>query len=304
MVAQEVNSATGTGLLLPTGLTGITCDINSSADTSVPAETFTTGSFPNYGTSFGSIAETKLNGNGAGAGKNPKRAGINGGSITTTNNPPQVGDTATAPIICDGGIVTWYRLDPSVEGGRVYLTQGPTYTMVINDVDYSVYSEVRCPDSSSPTGYGQSIPSQQTAKVAVPAQFTYTWEYGLATYSASWTRKFDFTAKYWCNTGALANAAEIIEESNGLFPTQRYGIRVTRRTAVLTYVCSPPATSSNIDTLLIEYKNNLGAWVYWYGFQALEGTYYEPLQGKSYTLTESVPVYEVTVNGFVLPPTS
>jgi len=48
VVAQEVNAATGSGLLLPTGLSGITCDVNSSSDTSVPAETFTTGSFPDY----------------------------------------------------------------------------------------------------------------------------------------------------------------------------------------------------------------------------------------------------------------
>ena len=48
VVAQEVNAATGTGLLLPTGLSGITCDVNSSADTSVPAETFTEGVFSDY----------------------------------------------------------------------------------------------------------------------------------------------------------------------------------------------------------------------------------------------------------------
>ena len=49
LVAQEVNDATGSGLLLPTGLSGITCDINSFSDASVPAETFTDGDFPDYG---------------------------------------------------------------------------------------------------------------------------------------------------------------------------------------------------------------------------------------------------------------
>jgi hypothetical protein len=49
LVAQEVNDATGSGLLLPTGLSGVTCDVNSSSDTSVPAESFTDGSFPDYG---------------------------------------------------------------------------------------------------------------------------------------------------------------------------------------------------------------------------------------------------------------
>jgi len=57
VVAQEVNAATGTGLLLPTGLSGITCDVNSSSDTSVPGETFTTGSFPDYGSNLDGLDE-------------------------------------------------------------------------------------------------------------------------------------------------------------------------------------------------------------------------------------------------------
>ena len=52
VVALEVNAATGSGLLLPTGLSGITCDVNSSADTSVPAETFTAGVFSEYGSNI------------------------------------------------------------------------------------------------------------------------------------------------------------------------------------------------------------------------------------------------------------
>ena len=60
VVAQEVAAATGTGLLLPTGLTGITCDVNSSADTSVPAETFTEGTFPDYGIGISEIEEEEL----------------------------------------------------------------------------------------------------------------------------------------------------------------------------------------------------------------------------------------------------
>ena len=39
VVAKEVNAAVGAGFVLPTGLSGITCDVNSSADTSVPADT-------------------------------------------------------------------------------------------------------------------------------------------------------------------------------------------------------------------------------------------------------------------------
>jgi hypothetical protein len=39
VVAKEVDAAVGTGFVLPTGLSEITCDVNSSSDTTVPADT-------------------------------------------------------------------------------------------------------------------------------------------------------------------------------------------------------------------------------------------------------------------------
>jgi hypothetical protein len=39
VVAKEVNAAVGAGFVLPTGLSGITCDVNSPTDTTVPADT-------------------------------------------------------------------------------------------------------------------------------------------------------------------------------------------------------------------------------------------------------------------------
>jgi hypothetical protein len=62
----------------------------------------------------------------------------------------------------------FYRLDPTVEGGRVFLGGGPTYTLVINDVDYSVYSETRCPDPSASDGYGEPIASSVVGPVVLP----------------------------------------------------------------------------------------------------------------------------------------
>jgi hypothetical protein len=60
VVAQEVDAATGTGILLPTGLTGVTCDVNSSGDTSSPGESFTDGTFPNFGSNVDEIEEAEL----------------------------------------------------------------------------------------------------------------------------------------------------------------------------------------------------------------------------------------------------
>jgi hypothetical protein len=39
VVAKEVDAAVGAGLVLPTGLTGVTCDVNSSGDTTIPPDT-------------------------------------------------------------------------------------------------------------------------------------------------------------------------------------------------------------------------------------------------------------------------
>jgi hypothetical protein len=205
VVAQEVASATGGGLILPTGLTGITCDINSSSDTSVPADISSgNGDIPDESLFETEVAEIQPmdtsaqvdedddeDGNGValseaavrfwyggGSSANPKDAlssqteSVPSGSVsdyTYSGDPenPVVGDTVTAPEICEGGVVVWYRIDPSVEGGKVLVPGATsTYTMVINDIDYSVYAELFCPDPSSPTGYGEPIQLGPTPIIA------------------------------------------------------------------------------------------------------------------------------------------
>jgi len=167
VVAQEVAAAVGSGLLLPTGLTGVTCDVNSSSDTSVPEETFTDNFFPDYGFDFDSIEESGLDDPPE---DNPEddldnQTPQSSESLTSSGDitNPEVGDTLTAPAICEGGRVTFYRNDPSAPGGRVIVAQATsTYTMIINDVDYSVYAEIECPEPSSPTGYGEPIATAPT----------------------------------------------------------------------------------------------------------------------------------------------
>jgi hypothetical protein len=171
IVAQEVDAAVGGGILLPTGLTGITCDINSSTDTSVPADTSVndwvlpgSNAFDFGISNFGNDAFDGGNVN------NPRGSfGSYNDGYTYSGDPenPVVGDTVTALEICEGGVIVWYRIDPSVEGGKV-LVPGTTstYTMVINDIDYSVYAELFCPDPSSPTGYGEPIQLGPTPIIA------------------------------------------------------------------------------------------------------------------------------------------
>jgi hypothetical protein len=163
VVAQEVNAATSSGLIVGTGLSAITCDINSFSDTSVPAETFTSGAFPNYGLSFSGLNESGLDDPPI---SNPSgNLGVPTPSLTSDGDidDPKVGDELTAPSICEGGEVIFYRIDPAVAGGRVIAAEATaTYTMIINDVDLSVYAEVRCPDPSSPDGYGEPIRTAAT----------------------------------------------------------------------------------------------------------------------------------------------
>jgi hypothetical protein len=198
VVAKEVNAATGAGLVLPTGLTGVTCDINSSVDLTIPEDIsldpeywedyWTDNGFPDlfddatYNTDVAEIDPIDTSGLGGidsslptgwtstgGSENNPSDSldsqtgsvpSGSGSGYTYSGDPenPVVGDTVTAPSLCEGGIFTFYRVDPTVPGGKVVAAQATsTYTMVINDIDKSVYAEISCPDPSSPTGYGEPI---------------------------------------------------------------------------------------------------------------------------------------------------
>jgi hypothetical protein len=353
LVAQEVNDATGSGLLLDTGLSGITCDINSFSDTSVPAETFTDGSFPDYDTDINnrnysckgvaaiqfsfevfngsntvtwynarlvgtiwryyfpvgsntevfqglgagqvrSVRNTGCGGNGSGGqldgnsldgfaeaggfdgasdGGDPTEDnlddGIGGQSTpsgaqpTLTSNgdidAPVVGDTLTAPVICAGGEVVFYRLDPTVEGGRVFLGGGPTYTLVINDVDYSVYSETRCPDPTSPTGYGEPIASGPTGPVDEWRRFTQTGEF-----AAYRTVNQTITALYNCSEVLIQNATSQVD--GPFFYAARnnvVGYRLGVNTSVITYVCPPTSVDTNTVTMGVSvlYSNNTSEFI-------------------------------------------
>ena len=99
VVALEVNAATGSGLLLPTGLSGISCDINSSADTSVPAETFTEGTFPEFGSdisNFGGGGGGEF-GDGDPTGDNPEDDKDNQEDAGPFVNYPKPGDPEYPP---------------------------------------------------------------------------------------------------------------------------------------------------------------------------------------------------------------
>jgi hypothetical protein len=257
VVAQEVNSATGSGLLLPTGLSGISCVVNSSADTRVPAETFTEGTFPEYGSNISNF--------GGGSGSGGGNGGFGDGDSTKDNEddgkdgqaqpaPPQPptptdgdpdnpvpGDTLTAPSICEGGRVIWYRVDPSVEGGRVFLGGGPSYTLTINDIDYSVYYEIECPDPSTPTGYGEPIASAPTPTNGfIPTPSTITVNVVSEIY--------DFSGeKLFCGSGTVANNRSTQLSTASFSVSNVVGYMQLNNVAIDTFVCTGPSVGTVKD---------------------------------------------------------
>jgi hypothetical protein len=298
VVAQEVNDATGGGLILPTGLTGITCDINSSSDSSVPADTSSgNGDIPDE-----SLFETQVSeiqpmdtsaqvdedddedGNGVElseaakrywyggwSGSNPKDAlsGQTGsapsgsGNYTYSGDPdnPKVGDTVTAPEICEGGQVTFYRLDPTVPGGKVIAAQATsTYTMVINDVDKSVYAEVSCPDPSSPTGYGDPIQLGPTPIIKDPNVFEYVS-------NNAFSIEFDYKrivveppTKLCSNNGAVG-AGGTFQNTYKFTSTGKFGFKYTLATVTGSITCAP-SSSNPANWIRIDVRNTAnGEWV-------------------------------------------
>jgi hypothetical protein len=282
VVAKEVNAAVGAGFVLPTGLSGITCDVNSSSDTSIPADTSldpgdwnipADGSFDvdvieldptdlddMPSTSIDALAVGGIGGLGGfgggggsnAAGGNPEDGGKNNQTIPSTSLPaptstgdinnPEVGDTLTTPIICEGGRVRYYRRDPAAPGGKVYLSEGPTYTLVINDVDYSVYSEIECPDPTSPTGYSEPV----SGPWLLPVSDGWTRFGETGEFVANRTVNQSITALYNCSGGLIQDATSVVD--GPFFFAARnnvVGYKFGGNTSVITYVCPPTPVDTN-----------------------------------------------------------
>ena len=179
VVAQEVNAAVGGGLLLPTGLSGVTCDINSSSDTSVPAETFTTGSFPDYSSAISPFTEFNRFGfDSFGAVRNPKQStaiprNITGG--TGSGGSIEIGDTLAYDPGCPGAYIEW-RLVDDATGAYTVVSSGVAATYIVASTAVAagktVYGIGRCPDPTAPSqedgtipaGYGPPITSNPAPK--------------------------------------------------------------------------------------------------------------------------------------------
>jgi hypothetical protein len=197
VVAKEVNAAVGAGFVLPTGLSGITCDVNSSSDTTVPADTSLDPDdwdLPDDGDFDTDVTEVPpvdfpgvvggVSGGGGGGGGGGPEGDPTGDNPPDPNAPQEVpstpvpapsgpaipapGDPLTAPPYCEGGKITWYRDNPEAPGGREVVGEGGTYTPTPDDNGYPIYFEVECPDPTSPTGYSEPASSPWIGPVRDP----------------------------------------------------------------------------------------------------------------------------------------
>jgi hypothetical protein len=126
LIALDVAAAVGTGIILPSGRTGVSCDVNSSSDNTIPAETFTyaDGADPlelspsGGGLGFNDSAPTGDTGN--------ADDGLDGALppniLFPANMPAGIGSAlypfadATGPCGSSGNIesITWYKDDVKI----------------------------------------------------------------------------------------------------------------------------------------------------------------------------------------------
>jgi hypothetical protein len=107
-------------------------------------------------------------------------------------------DLETAPT-CPNGQVTWYKR-PKDGGERTQVQQDnlvgsatSTYTVGTEDIDYTIEADSRCPDPSSPDGYGSPV-TQTTGPVEANYNFynyvrwtgTKTTPSGRTAYTSAW----------------------------------------------------------------------------------------------------------------------
>lgn len=79
---------------------------------------------------------------------------VPGSGFITYTSPFVVTDTVSGTPSCAGGIVSWYRYDPSTGNETLLLEDSLSYTTVSGDIGFQIQAEVACPDPFSSTGFG------------------------------------------------------------------------------------------------------------------------------------------------------
>lgn len=172
LVALAVSQAAGAGYLLPTGRADFSCNYNTSTTPIADVG----GNLPglpgpgSFDTDLDAGSEGQPSGGNNNAGYPPTSGDLTGDA--------QDGSTLTAGGVCPGAYIEWYRCPTGVsisgDGDNVpslcqQVSAGSeefNYTLTSQDVNNTIYAIGRCPDPSSPDGYGNRFTVGSTNPVA------------------------------------------------------------------------------------------------------------------------------------------
>lgn len=183
LVALSITEAVGAGYELPSGRIDYSCNINTS-DTPIADVGGNLDNLPaasNFESEVTSLSEGSI----SGGISNPADIGIaDGGNL----GDAKAGDTISITPACAGATLYWYRIPKndstwdSTTGEILDYSQktlvstessvsgAGSITLTIDDIDYIIYAEYRCPDPSQPDGLGTPVPAGNTNPVALPQE--------------------------------------------------------------------------------------------------------------------------------------
>jgi len=241
LIALDVAAAVGTGIILPSGRTGVSCDVNSSSDNTIPAETFTAadGTDPlelspsGGGFGFNDSAPTGDTGNvddGLDAAINRSLEIISGNGLATPQQTPTFDTIFIFNSPCGAGQQT--RIDKYLNGTKIGSQDGtapfqmPYYSFIqVGTATEEIYFEVYCDDelsyttqtyqvsSYSPGGAASFLPANNTYWRAAGSDGTTSGWYATASSKPAWETPFNYapynvrpSTQYWFGGGSLTNS--------------------------------------------------------------------------------------------------
>jgi hypothetical protein len=162
LIALDVAAAVGTGIILPSGRTGVSCDVNSSADNTIPSETFTESAEDDDKTELTPSGSASSSGGGSGFNSDsytPTTDAANddaldfSSALIPVDNPTGAngatpGAVVTLPNTCNGTtpIYSW--------SGETSATYTSALVLTRTDIGKDVYGTVDCGGGAPPKFFG------------------------------------------------------------------------------------------------------------------------------------------------------
>lgn len=205
LIALAVAEATGAGYTLPTGRADFSCNLNTSSTPIADVG----GNLPGLPGAGSFDSDITANGEGTPTGdiSNPGYPAVTG---ELSNNKAE-GETITATGVCPGAYIEWYRCP---KGENVGLTPANAelvcekidegselfnYTITATDIDYEIVGVGRCPDPSTPNGYGEPFVIGKSEPIE-PDLPSYTYVRWKGTYISGSGQPIPYTSDWYSFT--------------------------------------------------------------------------------------------------------